>query len=41
MRCLFRIASFANGDARSAYNTLELAVRGAKPDQRRRAASDR
>jgi putative ATPase len=24
---LFRIASFANGDARSAYNTLELAVR--------------
>jgi putative ATPase len=29
---LFRIASFANGDARSAYNTLELAVRGARPD---------
>jgi putative ATPase len=39
---LFRIASFANGDARSAYNTLELAVRslsaeasakaGAKPN---------
>jgi putative ATPase len=29
---LFRIASYANGDARSAYNTLELAVRGAKPD---------
>jgi putative ATPase len=29
---LFRIASFANGDARSAYNTLELAVRGAQPD---------
>ena len=27
---LFRIASFANGDARSAYNTLELAVRSAK-----------
>ncbi|MFI5092576.1 MAG: replication-associated recombination protein A [Candidatus Acidiferrales bacterium] len=27
---LFRIASFANGDARSAYNTLELAARGAK-----------
>jgi putative ATPase len=26
---LFRIASFANGDARSAYNTLELAVRSA------------
>jgi putative ATPase len=30
---LFRIASFANGDARAAYNTLELAVRGAKPDE--------
>jgi putative ATPase len=29
---LFRIASFANGDARAAYNTLELAVRGATPD---------
>jgi len=29
---LFRIASYANGDARSGYNTLELAVRGAKPD---------
>jgi putative ATPase len=28
---LFRIASFANGDARSAYNTLELCVRGAQP----------
>ena len=28
---LFRVASFANGDARSAYNTLELATRGAKP----------
>jgi len=28
---LFRMASFANGDARSAYNTLELCVRGAKP----------
>jgi putative ATPase len=27
---LFRIASYANGDARSAYNTLELCVRGAK-----------
>src|ERR1700726_877759 len=26
---LFRIASYANGDARSAYNTLELAVRSA------------
>jgi len=29
---LFRMASYANGDARSAYNTLELAVRGAQPD---------
>ena len=29
---LFRVASFANGDARSAYNTLELAVRSARPD---------
>src|SRR5579871_5230215 len=29
---LFRIASFANGDARYAYNTLELAVRAAMPD---------
>jgi putative ATPase len=29
---LFRMASFANGDARSAYNTLELCARGAKPD---------
>jgi putative ATPase len=29
---LLRIASYANGDARSAYNTLELAARGAKPD---------
>ena len=28
---LFRIASYANGDARSAYNTLELAARGTKP----------
>jgi putative ATPase len=28
---LFRIASYANGDARSAYNTLDLAVRSAKP----------
>src|ERR1700726_3896813 len=26
---LFRMASYANGDARSAYNTLELAVRSA------------
>jgi len=29
---LFRIASFANGDARSAYNTVELCVRSARPD---------
>jgi putative ATPase len=29
---LLRIASYANGDARTAYNTLELAARGAKPD---------
>jgi putative ATPase len=28
---LFRIASFANGDARAAYNILELAARGARP----------
>jgi len=28
---LFRIASFANGDARSAYNTLELTARSVKP----------
>jgi len=30
---LFRIASFANGDARAAYNTLELAVRSARPNE--------
>jgi putative ATPase len=29
---LFRMASFANGDARSAYNTLELAGRSARAD---------
>jgi len=29
---LFRIASFANGDARAAYNTLELCARSAKPN---------
>jgi putative ATPase len=29
---LFRIASFANGDARTAYNTLELAARSSRPD---------
>jgi len=28
---LFRIASYANGDARAAYNTLELCARSAKP----------
>jgi putative ATPase len=28
---LFRIASYANGDARSAYNTLELCAKSAKP----------
>jgi putative ATPase len=28
---LFRIASYANGDARSAYNTLDLAAGSAKP----------
>jgi putative ATPase len=31
---LFRIASYANGDARTAYNTLELAVRGASPNEK-------
>jgi putative ATPase len=31
---LFRIASFANGDARAAYNTLELAVRSARPSEK-------
>src|SRR6201997_3822269 len=31
---LFRIASYANGDARSAYNTLELAARTAKPAEK-------
>jgi putative ATPase len=29
---LWRIAAFANGDARSAYNTLELCVKSAKVD---------
>jgi putative ATPase len=32
---LFRIASFANGDARTAYNTLELAARAAGPDSQK------
>jgi putative ATPase len=31
---LFRIASYANGDARAAYNTLELAARSAKPAEK-------
>src|SRR5258708_9824887 len=30
---LFRIASFANGNARAAYNTLELAVLAAQPTE--------
>ncbi len=30
---LWRIAAFANGDARMAYNTLELCARGAEPDE--------
>jgi putative ATPase len=30
---LWRIAAFANGDARTAYNTLELCVRSAEPDE--------
>src|SRR6516162_7355528 len=29
---LFRMAAFANGDARAAYNTLELCVRSAKKE---------
>ena len=29
---LFRIGSFANGDARAAYNILELCAKSAKPD---------
>jgi putative ATPase len=29
---LFRIASFANGDARAGYNTLDLAARTAQPE---------
>jgi putative ATPase len=29
---LWRIAAFSNGDARTAYNTLELCVRSAEPD---------
>src|SRR5262249_31275939 len=30
---LFRIASFANGDARTAYNTIELCSSSAKPNE--------
>src|SRR5262252_5740999 len=30
---LFRIASFANGDARAAYNTLELAAKSTRPNK--------
>jgi putative ATPase len=40
---LWRIASFANGDARTAYNTLELCVKSAKTEEKNGelAASDR
>ncbi len=37
---LFRIASFANGDARAAYNTVELAARSARPDAGTKAPSE-
>ena len=37
---LFRIASFANGDARAAYNTLELAAKGAPADRSAVAKDD-
>jgi putative ATPase len=30
---LWRIAAFSNGDARTAYNTLELCARSAEPDE--------
>jgi putative ATPase len=30
---IWRIAAFANGDARTAYNTLELCARSAEPDK--------
>ena len=36
---LFRIASFANGDARAAYNTLELAVKSTRPKKNAGAPS--
>jgi putative ATPase len=35
---LWKIAAFANGDARTAYNTLELCVRSAKPETTDRSA---
>src|SRR5437870_12466407 len=35
---LFRIASFANGDARAAYNTLELAARSAQLSEKKARA---
>jgi putative ATPase len=37
---LFRIASFANGDARAAYNTLDLAARTAPPAEVGLGAAD-
>jgi putative ATPase len=39
---LFRIASFANGDARAAYNTLELCAHSVRPDSsgRRRITAE-
>ena len=36
---LFRIAAYANGDARTAYNTLELCVKSAGTGNRRTAAA--
>ena len=36
---LFRIASFANGDARAAYNILELAVKSTRPKKNAGAPS--
>jgi putative ATPase len=38
---LFRIAAFANGDARAAYNTLELCVNSSGEKSKRPGASDR
>lgn len=38
---LFRMAGFANGDARAAYNTLELCVKSARKDQRAAAGEQR